>query len=98
MLDNGAGIIISSIVGVFAAGVGYLLQRKDAQQESMITDLYRKHEDDSAKLQNLELKVASEYHDKREIEGIVRALKEFLNEKFANLEASINGRRSVDRS
>ena len=98
MLDNGAGIIVSAIVGIFAAGVGYLLQRKDAQQESMITDLYRKHEDDSAKLQHLELKVASDYHDKREIEQIVRGLKEFLNEKFSNLEASINGRRSADRS
>ena len=97
MTEAGA-VIISGLVAIFAAALGYLLQRKDQQQAEMLVDLYRKHEDDSAKLQHLELKVASEYHDKREIEGIVRGLKEFLNEKFANLEASINGRRSADRS
>ncbi len=97
MTEAGA-VIISGIVAIFAAAMGYLLQRRDSQQAEMITDLYRKHEEDSSKLQRLELKVASDYHDKREIEGIVRGLKEFLNEKFANLEASINGRRASDRS
>ncbi len=97
-MPEAAAVILSGLVAIFAAGVGYLLQRRDNQQEGMITDLYRKHEEDSAKLQHLELKVASEYHDKREIEQIVRGLKEFLNEKFGNLEASINGRRSADRS
>ena len=97
MTEAGA-VIISGLVAIFAAALGYLLQRKDQQQQDQIMDLYRKHEADSTQLQHLELKVASDYHDKREIEGIVRGLKEFLNEKFSNLEASINGRRSADRS
>ena len=92
-MPEGAAVIIAGLAAIFAGGVGYLLQRRDNQQEAMITDLYRKHEEDSTKLQHLELKVAADYHDKREIEGIVRGLKEFLNEKFANLEASINGRK-----
>ena len=86
-------VVVSALVAIFAGTVGYLLQRRDNQQEERIADLYRIHESDAKQLQALELKVAQDYHNMAEIEGIVRSLKEFLNEKFKSLEESINSRR-----
>lgn len=65
-------------LGIIVAVVGYFLRQKDEAQAKQIATLWIKHDEDAEKLQNLELRIASEHYVKRELDG-----------KFDRLDASI---------
>jgi len=56
----------------------YLLRAKDTQQQKSIDLLFRKHDEDSAALQDLKLQIAKTHYDKPE-----------LDQKFDRLETAI---------
>jgi hypothetical protein len=56
----------------------YLLRQKDVAQQKSIDLLFKKHDDDSADLQGLKLKIAKTHYDKPE-----------LDQKFDRLETAI---------
>lgn len=66
------------IAGAIFAIIGYLLARKDAQQEAQIKTLWEKHDEDAKRLQDLELDIAKRHYVKDE-----------LDQRFDRLENSI---------
>lgn len=53
--------------GVFTV-LWWLLQKKDSAQEEQIRLLFKKHDDDAQRLQDLELKIAGSYYHKEELD------------------------------
>jgi len=79
--------IVMVMAPVALGGIGYLLRQKDADQQRQLEELQRqkdalweKHDEDAERLQELELKIASEHYVKRELDG-----------KFDKLESAITG-------
>lgn len=83
-------IILTSLFGVIFTIIGYLLSKKDTQQEEFIKDLYIKHEADAAKLALLELLVASDHYRKGEIDNLFSMMRTTLNEGFERVEKAIH--------
>jgi len=84
--------VVTVVLGVVFGVVGYLLSRKDAQQEAFIKDLYEKHEQDVAKLSALELLVAKDHYEKREIDNLFSMMRQTLNEGFERIEKALDER------
>ena len=83
------GAIIATVVGLILGVIGYLLAKKDAQQEKLIDDLFDKHEIDARQLQHLEIKLAENYHAKPDVKGIIEDMKTYIGDRFNRLEARI---------
>ena len=66
---------------------------KDSQQEKEIKHLYAIHDADCARLRDLELKLAGEYHSKPEMHDILNDLKTYLKERFDKIEGAIYEKR-----
>lgn len=82
-------VTLETVVGIVVAVIGYLLARKDAAQESLISELFRKHEEDAFRLQALELRIASSHYQKPEVDRLMDKFKDFLDEKFMSLESML---------
>jgi uncharacterized coiled-coil protein SlyX len=83
------GAILAASIGVLGSAFGYLLSRKDSHQADQITDLFRKHETDASRLQDLEIKVAADHYPKHEINAILSQLRSYLDEKFDRIEKAL---------
>ena len=86
-------IIFAAVITLALSIIGYQLAKKDSQQEDKIKDLYTIHTADCARLRDLELKVAQEYHNKNEIHDILNDLKTYLKERFDKIEGAIYEKR-----
>ncbi len=96
LLKAGAEVLFALLVGI----IGYLLARRDAQQEKLIDDLYNKHNDDVARLNVLALKLAEDHYKKPEIHQIIDSVKQSLDKlsgKFDVLNAALLARASQYR-
>ena len=69
--------IIGLIVAAVISALGWLLSAKDAAQEKQISALWTKHDEDAAKLVELQRQVDKDYYVKQE-----------LDTKFDRLEAA----------
>lgn len=69
--------IIGLIVAAAISALGWLLSAKDAAQEKQISALWAKHDEDAAKLVELQRQVDKDYYVKQE-----------LDTKFDRLEAA----------
>lgn len=78
-------IVVVFIVGAFFSVVGYLLMAKDAAQESRIVLLFAKHEEDAAKLQTLEVKIADTHYQKTDVNRLVDSLTLYFDKQFFSL-------------
>ena len=78
-----------TVFGFIFTAFSYLLNRKDAKQEELIKDLYKKHEEDAKKLTDLEIELAKNYNPKHEITGLFENFQKYLNERFDRLEQAI---------
>lgn len=74
-----------ALVGVVLGVIAYLLDRKDRQQERALDEqkqqielLFKKHDEDAKRLQEVELDIAKRHY-----------VKEELDSKFERLEAAI---------
>lgn len=70
--------LVMAAVGVVVAVIGYLLARKDAHQEKQIEALWEKHDQDAARLQDVELDIAKRHYVKDELDA-----------RFGQLDSSI---------
>ncbi|APB99015.1 hypothetical protein [Polynucleobacter asymbioticus] len=86
------GSIIAGIFSAIGAVFVYLLNRKDQAQENQISDLFKKHDEDSSRLHELELQVAKNHYQKIEVDAILDRFKSYLDERFDRLEQSILGK------
>lgn len=75
-----------TLIGVVVSVIGYLLSRKDTAQEAQIYELYHKHEEDAARLQALEIRIAGSHYQKPEVDRLLDKFKGYLDEKFLALE------------
>jgi hypothetical protein len=96
----------STSISVFVLGtlfgiIGWLLSRKDSAQgkqisaiedrhQKLIDDLYQKHRVDVDKLAALELQIARNHYEKGEVTAMFSTFKNYLDEKFTELKASIH--------
>lgn len=86
---------LSAIIAIAGAlivpALGYLLNKKDASQEKEIAELkgttallFKKHDDDVAALQSLQLQIAKEHYLKHELDqrfmSLENAFKEGMHE------------------
>lgn len=78
-VEHESEILLAVLTALFSL-IALLLRQKDSAQEKQITALWQKHDQDVARLQELELKVASEHYVKKE-----------LNDKFNDLKGEIQG-------
>ncbi len=69
--------IALAFLGVLVVIIGYLLSHKDTKQQAEIADLYKKHDADATRLQDLEIKLAANHPERNE-----------LNDRFNKLEAT----------
>jgi len=74
-----------AILGVLLTVIGYFLSQKDAKQEELIKDLYRKHEADERELTHLRIQIADGYHKKPEIDSKIEKLEKSIIEGFKHL-------------
>lgn len=84
-------LLIGLMSGVFTV-LWWLLRQKDARQEEMIRDLYKKHEDDARALNRLELKLAELYSPKHEIREMLAELRQHFDQRFDQLTKIVGGR------
>lgn len=90
-------LIVMILLAVLVPTFGYLLSRKDKQQEdkiiaqaTLITDLYNKHEKVRDSHTELALTVAKKHYDKPEIDNLFTGFRQYLDERFTRLENFIN--------
>ncbi|MDE2106035.1 MAG: hypothetical protein KGL39_52920 [Patescibacteria group bacterium] len=83
------GAIASAVLLIVVGVIRSQLARKDESQEKLITDLYTKHEDDSKRLQALELKIAENHYQKLEVDRLLDRFKGYFDERFGRLESLI---------
>jgi cbb3-type cytochrome oxidase subunit 3 len=88
-MDINLGTVLSGIFSILGAVFVYLLNKKDSTQESDIQILYEKHDEDSNRLRDLELKVAQNHYQKMEVDAILDRFKSYLDDRFDRLEKSI---------
>ena len=86
-------IIFAAVITLALSIIGYQLAKKDSQQEKEIKHLYAIHDADCARLRDLELKLAGEYHSKPEMHDILNDLKTYLKERFDKIEGAIYEKR-----
>lgn len=78
-------ICLTAVIGI----IRHQLHRKDEAQEKQIEDLYRKHESDSQKLADLELKIAEHHYQKPDVDKMLDRFKGYFDERFDRLEKAI---------
>ena len=84
--------VVTIIVGL----IGWLLSRKDAQQEKFIDDLYVKFRGVSKDLSDFQLEIAKNFHPKAEIQELFKQQKMHMDDRFDRIEKAINERRIKD--
>jgi len=72
-------------IGALVAVVGYLLKRKDEEQERNITDLYEKHHTDAERLHTVELRLATDHYVKSELDSKFDKMEEVMTHGFESL-------------
>ena len=84
--------IIAIIAAAVVSALGWLLSAKDAAQERQISALWTKHDEDAAKLGELQRQVDKDYYVKRELDNRFDRLEmtfrtgiDKLSDQFANL-------------
>jgi undecaprenyl pyrophosphate synthase len=75
-------------VGIFSV-IGFLLVRRDNQQQAAIDALFKLHHDDVKQLAAFTLDVAKNYHPKAEVSALLDSFKTYLDERFSRLETAV---------
>lgn len=65
--------------------VGYLLRQKDEEQAKSIALLFKKHDEDSERLNKFELKIAQEHYIKPELDVRFEKLENAFKQGFETL-------------
>lgn len=73
----------------------WLLQMKDSKQAKQIDLLFEKHDADAEKLQALELRIAQQHYDKRELDVKFDKLERTFSEGFFTLSESVENVRTL---
>lgn len=82
-------MLLDVVVGMVLALVGYLLKRKDEEQEKLIEDLYNKHNTDAERLHQVELKLAADHYVKSELDTKFDKLELVISTGFRDLNAHL---------
>lgn len=84
-------LIVAGVTGVFSI-VWWLLRQKDASQERQIEAqqrqielLFRKHDDDAQRLEDLKLKIAENHYMKTELDQKIAHLDNSIREGLRDL-------------
>lgn len=84
--------LLQAALAALIAVVGYLLRQKDEEQAKSIALLFKKHDEDSERLNRFELRIAQEHYIKPELDNKFEKLEnafkhgfETLGGKFDNL-------------
>lgn len=78
--------IILFVVGGLLSVVGTLLMLRLHRTDKDIQQLYKMHHNDEKELNELKLKVAESYPSKADIKEMFTEFKEYLDERFNNVE------------
>jgi len=77
--------IIPTIVVVVTGVLGWLLARKDEQQQKDITNLYQLHKEDSMKLEALQRELDREHYRKNELDSKFDRLDDSIQAGFQGI-------------
>ena len=72
-----------AVVGVFFTIIGFLLVRRDSQQQKLIDDLYHKYHLTETNIVNMKLDLAKNFHPKNEVQQLLTDFKQ----KESNLDS-----------
>lgn len=88
------GTIISILGILIVPAIAYLLNKKDSAQEKEIAELkrttellFKKHDDDVAALNSLQLQIAKEHYLKHELDQRFQSLESTFRQGFDGLSA-----------
>ena len=90
-----------SILALIGTAFGYLLSQRDLAKTEMIKinkeeadkfikDLYLKYQSNQEEIGKLELQLAKNHYEKSEVTAMFSTFKDYLDEKFGELKASIS--------
>ena len=82
--------LLEAALGLLISIVGYLLQKKDHEQEKQLEDLYTKHHQDADRLHQVELKLASDHYVKSELDNRFDRLDISMKHGFETLGAKFD--------
>lgn len=79
-----------AVVGVFFTIIGFLLVRRDSQQQKLIDDLYHKYHLTETNIVNMKLDLAKNFHPKNEVQQLLTDFKQYLDGRFERLETAFS--------
>lgn len=89
MIELSTSALLMLGLSVLVSAVAYLLRQKDAQQEQSIKLLFKKHDEDAARLDAFQLEIAREHYVKAELDSKFDRLEQTTREGFISVSSEI---------